>query len=308
METMEISLTIFDSIYDSQTVKRMDYELFEQFEQVLYRLAEGNKYEKKSQAPLISPAIYTKGTTRANDNVIAWGGFGIIDVDNFSGDLKEIESKYEKYKYICYSTASSTVEHPKFRLVFPLTKWVEKDNIKHFWYALNKEIGGIADAQTKDLSRMYYVPSQYRNSFNFIFSHDGEVMDPDELMVRYKYAVPAESFFDRLPDAIKKGLMEHRKGQLNNTDITWTGYKDCPFVNQKRIQEYKSLNEGWYYAMYQLMVSIAGNAISKGYPITSKEIEFLIRDLDSDTGNWYEKRPIDKEADRAIEFVFRKNI
>jgi len=308
METMEISLTIFDSIYDSQTVKRMDYELFEQFEQVLYRLAEGNKYEKKSQAPLISPAIYTKGTTRANDNVIAWGGFGIIDVDNFSGDLKEIESKYEKYKYICYSTASSTVEHPKFRLVFPLTKWVEKDNIKHFWYALNKEIGGIADAQTKDLSRMYYVPSQYRNSFNFIFSHDGEVMDPDELMVRYKYAIPTESFFDRLPDAIKKGLMEHRKGQLNNTDITWTGYKDCPFVNQKRIQEYKSLNEGWYYAMYQLMVSIAGNAISKGYPITSKEIEFLIRDLDSDTGNWYEKRPIDKEADRAIEFVFRKNI
>ena len=102
--------------------------------------------------------------------------------------------------------------------------------------------------------------------------------------------------------------MEYRRGQLNNTDITWTGYKDCPFVNQKRIQEYKALNEGWYYAMYQLMVSIAGNAISKGYPITSKEIEYLIRDLDSDTGNWYEKRPINKEAERAIEFVFRKNI
>ena len=45
---MGISLTIFDSIYDNKTEKRMDYESFEQFESVLYRLAEGNKYEKKS--------------------------------------------------------------------------------------------------------------------------------------------------------------------------------------------------------------------------------------------------------------------
>ena len=133
-------------------------------------------------------------------------------------------------------------------------------------------------------------------------------MDPNELMVRHKYVLPAEGFYDRLPEAIKKGLMEHRKSQLNNTDISWTGYKDCPFVNKKKIEEYKGLNAGWYYATYQIMVSIAGNAISKGYPITAKEIEYLIRDLDSETGNWYLKRPIEREAERAIEFVFRKNI
>ena len=308
METMEVSLTIFDNVYDNKTVKRMDYESFEQFESVLYRLGESSKYPTKSKAPLISPATYLPDSTRANDNVVAWGGFGIIDVDDFKGDIKEIESKYEQYKYLCYSTASSSVENPKFRLVFPLTEWIDKEKIKHFWFALNKEIGGIADAQTKDLSRMYYIPSQYRNSFNFIFSHDGEVMDPNDLMVRHKYVLPADSFYDRLPEAIKKGLMEHRKSQLNNTDISWTGYKDCPFVNKKKIEEYKGLNAGWYYATYQIMVSIAGNAIGKGYPITAKEIEYLIRDLDSETGNWYLKRPIEREAERAIEFVFRKNI
>tara|TARA_B100000131_G_scaffold322694_1_gene377620 strand:- start:4881 stop:5798 length:918 start_codon:yes stop_codon:yes gene_type:complete len=305
---MGISLTIFDNVFDNTTIKRMDYDSFEHFESVLVRLSKATKYSTKKEAPLISPAVYLPNTTRANDNVVSWGGFGIIDVDDFEGDIADIEKKYEKYKYICYSTASSTKEHPKFRLVFPLTKWIDKDEIKPFWYALNKEIGDIADAQTKDLSRMYYVPSRYRNSFNFIFSHDGDVMDPDEIMVRHKYVLPSESFYDRLPDAIKKGLMEHRKGQLTNTDITWTGYKDCPFVNKKKVEEYKGLTEGWYYAMYQLMVSIAGNAINKGYPITAKEIEFLIRDLDSETGNWYLKRPINKEAERAIEFVFRNNI
>ena len=48
--------------------------------------------------------------------------------------------------------------------------------------------------------------------------------------------------------------------------------------------------------------------MSKGYPITSKEIEYIIRDLDANTGNWYAKRPINKEAERAIEFIFKNNI
>ena len=166
-----VSLTIFDSIYDNKTDKRMDYNSFDEFETILYKLSESTKYPTKKDAPLLSPAIYQTGTTRANDNVVGWAGFGILDIDDYDGDMKDIESKYDKYRYVCYSTASSTVESPKFRLVFPLTDVVNKEDIKHFWYALNKEIGDIADAQTKDLSRMYYVPAKYKNSFNFIFSH-----------------------------------------------------------------------------------------------------------------------------------------
>ena len=46
-----------------------------------------------------SPAIYKPDTTRANENVLAWGGFGIVDVDDFHGDIKEIEKKYEQYQF-----------------------------------------------------------------------------------------------------------------------------------------------------------------------------------------------------------------
>ena len=149
----------------------MDYSSFDEFEAILFKLSESTKYPTKKDAPLISPAIYQPDTTRANDNVVAWGGFGILDIDDYKGELKDIESQYDKYRYVCYSTASSTVETPKFRLVFPLTTNVDKEDIKHFWFALNKEIGDIADAQTKDLSRMYYVPAKYKNSFNFTQSH-----------------------------------------------------------------------------------------------------------------------------------------
>ena len=40
-----------------------------------------------------------------------------------------------------------------------------------FWYALNKELGDIGDPQTKDLSRMYYVPGKYEGAYNFIFNN-----------------------------------------------------------------------------------------------------------------------------------------
>jgi len=287
----------------------MDYNSFDEFEAILYKLSESEKYPTKKDAPLLSPAIYQPDTTRANDNVTGWGGFGILDIDDYQGDLKDIESKYDKYRYVCYSTASSTVENPKFRLVFPLTQHIDKDDIKHFWYALNKEIGDIADAQTKDLSRMYYVPAKYKNSFNFIFSHNGDIMNPSDLMEKYPYVKPNQTMFDRFPEAIQKALLERKRNELNNTNFSWTSYRDCPFVNKKQVDEYKTISDtGWYAKMYQIMLTTAGNAMSKGYPITPKEIEYICRDLDTDTGGWYLKRDLEKEAARAIEFVFKNNI
>lgn len=297
------SLTIFNNIYDNKTHQRMDYDSFDEFEAVLFKLSESTKYPIKKDAPLISPAIYKKDATRCNDGVVAWAGWCAVDVD-----VEVNEEPWNKYYHIKYSTASSTVELPKFRLVFPLTRYVNKEEIKHFWFALNKELGEIGDAQTKDLSRMYYIPAKYEGAHNFIYRNKGKLLDPSMLMEQHRYVVQDGSFFDKLPPAIRQGLMDHRKNQLNNKNYTWTGYKDCPFVNQKKIEEYKRLNDGWYYALYQLMVSIAGNAIAKGYPITAKEVEYIIRDLDAECGNWYLKRPIDKEAERAIEFVFSKNI
>ena len=52
------------------------------------------------------------------------------------------------------------------------------------------------------------------------------------------------------------------------------------------------------------MVSIAGNAVKREYPITVHEVVQLCKELDMETGNWYDNRPLDKEAERAIEFVY----
>ena len=308
---MEVSATFFKSIYDNKTNRNMKFKSFSQFEKLLYKLSEIPRKGKKD-AELISPASYVDDTTRANKNVLDWSGWTAVDVDDheFKGNLKdELYNRFGSFHYVCYSTASSSDNHPKFRLVFPLTDVVNKEDIKHFWYALNKEIGDIADAQTKDLSRMYYVPAKYKNSFNFIFSHDGETMNPYDLMEKYPYVKPNQTMFDRFPPAIQKALIERKRNELQNTNYSWTSYRDCPFVNKKQVDEYKTISgTGWYSKMYQIMLTTAGNAMSKGYPITPKEIEYICRDLDTETGGWYGKRDLEKEAARAIEFVFKNNI
>jgi len=302
------SLTLFKSIFDNKTHKRVDFNDDATFEKLFFDLAALPLKDKKS-ATLISPAIYEPDTTRSNASVIGWAGWCAVDVDEhvFDGDLeKELLDHYGQWNHIIYSTASSTKEHPKFRIVFPLTEDVPKDKIKHFWFALNKELGDIGDPQTKDLSRMYYVPGTYEGAYNFIYNcFSGIDMNPYDIMAKYDYVERSGSLLDNLPPAIKTAMLAHRKNEMINTDVSWNNYKDCPFVNKKMVKEYQVITDtGWYTKMYAIMVSIAGNAIRKKYPITANEITILCKEIDYENGNWYKSRPFDKEADRAIEFVY----
>lgn len=315
-------LTVFKSIFDNKTDTRVDFETFEQFEKSLYYLSTLKGYKAKrgefvkNASPLISPAVYKPNSTRANANVIEWAGWAALDVDShtFSGDLRDaLAALYPNTYYICYSTASSTIDKPKFRLVFPLTRSVRCEEIKHFWYALNTEFGMVGDTQTKDLSRMYYVPAQYPKAHNFIFTHAADYLDVDALLLKHPFTAPStsNSFMDRLPENMQKEIIKHRQTALqeNSKKFEWTSYNDCPFVNTTLVREYKDISRidgsGRYSMIYKIMTSIACNAIKKKYPITEYEIVNLVRALDRDTTNRYQKRPLNVEASRAIEFAYR---
>lgn len=317
-----VSLTVFASIFDNKTDTRVEFESFEKFEASLYHLSTLRGYKAKrgeftkKASPLISPAIFTPGSTRANANVICWAGWAAIDVDNhvFEGNLKdELYSRFGSWHYVCYSTASSTVAQPKFRLVFPLTEPVPASKIKHFWYALNAEFGSIGDGQTKDLSRMYYVPAQYPGAHNFIFSNPGNPIDPNVLMQRHPWEAPSDSssFIDRFAPEFQKQIIQQRQANIEDARRTyqWTSYKDCPFVNKRLIDEYKAIarvdGSGRYSMIYKIMASIACNAVKRKYPINEYEIVELILQLDRETSNRYSKRPLNTEASRAIEYAYK---
>ena len=303
-------LTIFKSQFDNKTHRQMSFRTWDDFTALLYNLSKQPKKGKKD-AELISPAVYEAGTTRANKNVLHWGGWAAIDVDDFTfkGELRDVLiDRFGDYNFVCYSTASSTLDLPKFRIVFELDTEVEQSSIKHFWYALNKEIGELGDEQTKDLSRMYYIPANYADSNNFIFSNSGSPIDVSSLMAKWPYnsARDSKNFLDRLPPELQEQVVAYRKNKLSETNYTWSSYHDCPFWPKNLALEYQTIsNTGWYSKMYAIMVKIAGNATYRGYPITSQQIAEMCRQFDAEHGNWYENRPLETEADRALEYIYR---
>ncbi len=289
----------------------MEFSNWQQFEALLYQLSTAKLKDKKA-AQLISPASYIKDTTRANKNVTGWGGWAAIDVDDheFKGDLEnELRSRFGNWYYVCYSTASSTDDFPKFRLVFPLTSSIDESRIKQFWWALNSELESIGDKQTKDLSRMYYIPATYAGANNFIFTNTGNHIDPDLLISRHPMPQKSKTIFDGMPDSMKQAIMQYRANGLTNTNYSWSSYTDCPFVSRRMIAEYNAISQtGWYAKMYAFMVSVAGNAVSKKYPITSQELVMMRQELDRDTGGWYENRAFDTEAERAISYIMENQL
>jgi hypothetical protein len=181
--------------------------------------------------------------------------------------------------------------------------------IKHFWFALQTRLDDHGDKQCKDLSRMYYIPATYDDADNFIFSGDGNPIDVDNLLARYPYIDRAKSgntLLDRLPAELAEQVVAHRKSMMQNTNIRWSGYRDCPFWPKKLAIEYATISEtGWYSKMYSMMVAIAARAIQKDYPISANQIADLCKQFDIEHGGWYENRPLNVEADRALEYAYR---
>ena len=312
---MKYELTIFQSQFDNKTHRKVSMNSWDEFVGLLKGLStqKGEKGGRNSSA-LITPAVFKDGTTRSNVSTLHWGGWCAVDVDDHEYPVsvellkEELCAQFSDLDFVCYSTASSRETYLKFRLVFRLDETIERDNIKPFWYAFNTSIGDIGDPQTKDLARMYYIPAIYPSATNFFFSHSGgQSVNVSEVIAKHPYVQKTgNSFLDRLPPDLQMAVVSHRKNSLNNTDISWTSYRDCPFFPKRMGIEYQTISDGgWYAKMYAIMISIAGGAIKRGYPITATQISELCKEFDACTGNWYENRPLTVEADRALEYVYR---
>ena len=320
---MMYSATIFKSprwweeqqrfVYDNKTHRRLNFDSWDKFVNFFQKLST-RPLNGKQDAELISPAVFEPNSTRKSANVLAWAGWAAVDVDDIEidGDIGEyFHNNFGEYDCFCYSTASSSPANPKFRLVFRLSNEIEQSRIKHFWYALNSELESIGDKQTKDLARMYYIPASYADAYNFFYVSAGRPIDVDYLLARWPYDEKRDSkdFMDRLPSAWREQIIEYRKGKLDNTSYIWSGYQDCPFWPKSLATEYMTISStGWYRQMYRIMIAIAGKAVEKGYPITAPQIVELCRQFDMETGNWYENRPMDVEANNALEYAYKHGV
>ncbi len=111
---MEYNLTIFKSIFDNKTHRRMTFKTFDEFELLMKDLqnVEKRKPQKgerpnEKTAELISPAIYSSNNTRANANVLGWSRWVALDIDDYEGSIEDVFERFKAFRYFSYSSASS---------------------------------------------------------------------------------------------------------------------------------------------------------------------------------------------------------
>ena len=118
-------------------------------------------------------------------------------------------------KHIIHSTHTSTKEHPRFRILIPLTRPVNSEEYRYLAQRLADDIGLEAvDGSTDQPERLMFWPSVPFDGEYIFYENGNEFLDPDKEL--------PEDFVQLLPAApkdkpIENGVLEIGEGQRNKT-------------------------------------------------------------------------------------------
>ena len=128
---------------------------------------------------------YLSGGIRKTANVM-WRSIATLDIDHGTPDLWDDFTMMFGFAAMLYTTHKHTKEHPRYRLVFPLSRQVRPDEYEPLCRMIASKIGmDVFDDTTYQLARLFYYPSTSEDG-KFIFEvQDGPACDVDEFLNMY---------------------------------------------------------------------------------------------------------------------------
>lgn len=132
-----------------------------------------------------SPVTYRPGTTRGKDNVEQVHAL-VLDIDHNELPVHLLNG----LEYVAHTTFSHSDDDPRWRVVLPLTRPVEGEDWPNFWLRANAYFGGCVDPQTKDRSRIFYLPSCMPGATHESKQQHGLLLDPSSLPDVPQYQPP----------------------------------------------------------------------------------------------------------------------
>ncbi|WP_409336329.1 VapE domain-containing protein [Eubacterium sp. F2] len=150
---------------------------------------EYKKMPKAKQAEIKDKGGYVLGHLKAGrrkkGHVLSRSALA-LDMDfGTPGVFEEVLSKLP-YAFCIYSTHKHTPEHPRLRMIIPLSREVSEAEYPAVGRMAAKEIGiDLFDDSTYEAHRLMYWPSTSSNGMFFFQEHDGNLFDPDDYLSRY---------------------------------------------------------------------------------------------------------------------------
>lgn len=127
-----------------------------------------------------------KGGRRKKDCVVFRSGL-TLDMDYATADIPEQIEMFFDFRCLIYSTHKHTPEHPRLRLIIPLSRNVSPDEYTAVARKVAEEIGmEMFDDTTYEPSRLMYWPSTSSDG-EFVFRDiEGEILNPDTILAKYR--------------------------------------------------------------------------------------------------------------------------
>lgn len=127
-----------------------------------------------------------KGGRRKKDCVVFRSGL-TLDLDYATADIPEQIEMFFDFRCLIYSTHKHTPEHPRLRLIIPLSRNVSPDEYTAVARKVAEEIGiEMFDDTTYEPSRLMYWPSTSSDG-EFVFRDiEGEILNPDTILAKYR--------------------------------------------------------------------------------------------------------------------------
>ena len=161
-----------------------------------------------------SPVVLTPGATRSNAAVQAITA-AVVDLDHLTRTQYEaVCSDLQGLCHVLHTTHSHrpepTLEHPEgdycLRVVLPLSRPVAARDWPRFYSALVALTGWPADPATKDLARLYFLPTAAEDVTFFSASGAGELVQVEEILGHTPAGV---SFLPAAPVPLPLPVAEH---------------------------------------------------------------------------------------------------
>jgi len=271
-----------------------------------------DEQSKKYNAACVSPARYqAPKIARVNGNVVGWGAFMGIDLDDGDITLDEAKACFTEMglNHLIYSTTKCTPEHWRLRVLFPISRELSCEEVPSAWRAMARYMAAFKpDAACNDLSRLYVAPmiwlpstaplSQKPNATPvtaFEYRHDLGALDIDDCMARFPDPPPP-------PRPVAMPIISSVGVNVPSIPAS-TG----PLVAPRFVEEYLALGPGEHHVgLYRFMTQVAARAKALGRSISVQDLVHAARDVDQRCAfkrNAHRWRNIEKEATNALNHV-----
>ena len=123
---------------------------------------------------------------RRKNGMVACRSLLTLDMDYGTPDIWDALILLHDFKCCVYSTHKHMPEHPRLRLLLPLTREVSEDEYPAVARMVAKEIGiDLFDDTTYEPARLMYWPSTSANGEFFYQTKNGNEIDPDVYLSKY---------------------------------------------------------------------------------------------------------------------------